>query len=187
MTEMQLAELYGVDVALVFRWELGLACPSPEIWADLRNATLKACSFLDVDLVRASTVYKYIVDIHDLTSQIVASKGIIKALKAVKAYEDEDLPDDIGELDRKSPNYAISGTRALEIQADRRWHSGEIVYVEGHCLSPGLGGVWVEGILAPLPERIAALIEFAPSKRGTEDGFWLRPVTLADMPFNRPQ
>jgi hypothetical protein len=132
-------------------------------------------------LARVSTVYKYIVDIHDLTSLIVASKGIIEALKAVGAYDEEDLPDDITELPRGSPHYAISGARALEIiQADPRWHSGD-------CLAPALSDVWVDGIVAPLPERIAALIEFAPSRRGSEGGFWVHPVTLEDMPFNRPQ
>jgi hypothetical protein len=45
----------------------------------------------------------------------------------------------------------------------------------------------MDGMLAPLPERIAALIEFAPSRHGHEGGFWVRPVTLAEMPFNRPQ
>jgi hypothetical protein len=189
LTPMELGELSGVDVGMVYRWELGLACPSPEIWAGLRTATLKACSFLDVDLVRVSPVYKYIVDIDDLTSPIVASKGIIEALKAVGAYEDEDLPGDITELPRKSPHYAITGARALEIiRANPRWHSGEIVYVESHFFAPNMeGGIWMEGMLAPLPERIAALIEFAPSKRGPEDGFWVHPITLEDMPFNRPQ
>ena len=185
---MQLAEFSGVDIGMVYRWELGLAHPSPEIWARLRNATLRASSFLDADLVRVSTVYKYIVDIHDLTSLIVTSKGIIETLKAVGAYDEEDLPEDITELPRGSPHYAISGARALElIQADPRWHSGEIVYAEVHCLAPALGDVWMDGMLAPLPERIAALIEFAPSRHGHEGGFWVRPVTLAEMPFNRPQ
>jgi hypothetical protein len=41
-------------------------------------------------------------------------------------------------------------------------------------------GIWVDAI-APLPDRLAALIEFTPSKRGTEDGFWLHPVRLNDM------
>jgi len=87
MTQMQLAEFSGVDVGTVFRWELGLAHPSPETWARLRNATLKASSLLDADLVKVSTVYKYIVDIHDLTSIIVTSKGIIEPIKAVVAYD----------------------------------------------------------------------------------------------------
>ena len=188
MTPMELAERYEVDVAMVYRWELGLACPSPEVWARLRTLTLKACSFLDVDLVRVSPLYKYIVDIENLTSPIVGSRAIVEALNAVGAAEEEDLPGDIADLDRKSPHYAISGVRALEIiQADPRWHSGEIVYAEGHCFAPAFGGVWVDGLLAPLPERIAALIEFAPSKRGPEGGFWVRPVTLAEMRFNRPQ
>src|SRR5262245_12071111 len=82
MTQMQLAEFSGVDVAAVYRWELGLACPSPEIWARLRSITLKSSSFLDDDLVRVSPLYKFIVDMEDLTCPIVASKGIIEAIEA---------------------------------------------------------------------------------------------------------
>jgi hypothetical protein len=115
----------------------------------------------------------------------VASKGIIEAIEAAGAFKGEDRPFDVATLARKSPHYEISGTRALEIiQADQRWRRGEIVYVEVHCLSPALGDVWVDCMVAPLPERIAALIEFAPSRRGPEGGFRVHLVGLEDMPFN---
>jgi transcriptional regulator with XRE-family HTH domain len=188
MTQMQLAEFFGVDVGLVYRWELGLAHPSPEIWARLRTTTMKASSFLDEDLVRVSPLYKFIVDMDDLTSPIVASKGIIDAVRAVRGSGGEDRAFDLAEIARKSPHYQVSGTRALEtIQADPRWKSGEIVYAEAHCLSPALGDVWVDGMVAPLPDRVAALIEFAPSRRGPEGGFSVRLVGMEDMPFNRPE
>jgi transcriptional regulator with XRE-family HTH domain len=188
MTQMQLAEFSGVDVSIVYRWELGLACPSPEIWARLRNITLKPSSLIDEDLVRASPVYKLIVNMDDLTSPIVASKGIIEALEAVGAFKGEHEPFDFAARARNSPDYEMSGTRALEIiQRDRRWRTGKIVYAEVHCLSPALGGIWVDAMIAPLPERIAALIEFAPSKHGAEDGFRVHLVGMEDMPFNRPQ
>jgi transcriptional regulator with XRE-family HTH domain len=187
MTQMQLAEFSGVDVALVFRWELGLAHPNPEIWARLRNITLKSSSFLDEDLVRLSPLCKFIVDMQNLTSPIVASKGIIEALEAVGASGEEYTPFFMADLARESPHYEVSGTRALEmIQADRRWHAGEIAYAEVHCLSPALGGVWLDVVIAPLPERIAALIEFTPSKRGAEDGFRVHLVGTEEMPFSRP-
>jgi DNA-binding XRE family transcriptional regulator len=188
MTQMQLAELCGVDEATVYQWELGSACPSSEIWARLRNITLKSSSFLYADLVRASHLYKFIVDMNDLTRSVAASKGIIDAVTAVRASRGEDRPFDLAEIARRSPHYHVSGTRALEIiQADPRWRAGSIVYAEAHCLSPGLGDVWVDAMVAPLPERIAALIEFAPSKRGVEGGFRVHLVGLEDMPFNRPQ
>jgi hypothetical protein len=149
---------------------------------------LKAASFLVKDLVRVSPLYKFIVDMQDLTKPIVASKGIIEAIEAVGASEEEDNPFDIAEVDHKSPHYEISGTRALEmIQSDRRWRTDEIAYAEVHCISPALGGVWLDAMIAPLPVRIAALIEFAPLKRGAEDGFRVHLVGMEDMPFNRPQ
>ena len=82
MNLLELAMLYGVDEATVSRWELGLTHPKPGIWARLRSITLKASSSLDEDLVRASPVYKVIVDMNDLTHPIVASKGIIEAVEA---------------------------------------------------------------------------------------------------------
>jgi hypothetical protein len=188
LTRMQFAELYGADEATVYKWEVGVVHPSPEIWARLRNITLKASSLLDADLVRASPLYKVIVDIEDLTSPIVASKGVLEAIEACGCGAGEDKLFDAGDLACKSPYYEISGTRALEIiQADPRWHSGEIVYVEAHCLSCALGDIWLDAMIAPLPERIAGIVEFAPSKRGAEDGFRVHLVALEDMPLNRLQ
>ena len=86
------------------RWELGLAHPKPEIWARLRNITLKASSSLDEDLVRLSPVYKVLVDMKDLTHPIVASKGIIEAVEAVGAAQEEEEPFfDVVEFERKRP------------------------------------------------------------------------------------
>jgi transcriptional regulator with XRE-family HTH domain len=188
LTRRQLAGLYGVDEATVYRWEIGLAHPSPEIWARLHNITLKASSFLDADLVRVSPLYKVIVDMEDLTSPIVASKGVIEAIEAAGAFKGEDQPFDAAELARTSPRYEITGTRALEIiQADPKWQAGEIVYAEAHCLSLAMGGAWLDVMIAPLPERIAALIEFVPSKRGPEGGFWVHLVGFEDKRFNQRQ
>jgi transcriptional regulator with XRE-family HTH domain len=113
MTRTQLAEFSEVDVGMVHRWELGLACPSPEIWARLRNITMKSSSLLDEDLVRVSPLYKVIVDMDDLNSPIVASKGVIEAIEAVGAVGGEDQPFDAAELARGSPHYETTGTRAL--------------------------------------------------------------------------
>jgi transcriptional regulator with XRE-family HTH domain len=188
ITRAQFAGLYGVVEETVSHWERGLAHPSPEIWARLRTLTVKAGSLLDEDLVRVSPLDKFIVDIKDLTRPIVMSKGMLEALEAVEASDAASRPFDFAEIARENPAYEVSGTRALEIiQADPRWSTGEIVYAESHCLAPTLGGIWVNGMIAPLPERLAALIEFAPSKRGAQGGFWVHVVGLQDMPFNQPQ
>jgi transcriptional regulator with XRE-family HTH domain len=188
MTRNQFAILYGVDEAAVYQWECGLAHPGREIWARLRNLTLKAGSLLDEDLVRISPLYKIIVGMDDLTRPIVTSRGITEALKALGASEGEDKLFDAAELARQSPHYEVSGTRALEIiQADPRWSRTHIVYAEVHCLSPALGDIWLDAMIAPLQERIAAIIEFAPSRRGPEGGFTVHLVGLEDMPFNQPR
>jgi len=41
-------------------------------------------------------------------------------------------------------------------------------------------------MIALLPERVAAIIEFIPSKRSPKGGFWVHPFALEDMPFNSP-
>ncbi len=66
------------------------------------------------------------------------------------------------------------------IQADPGWRGGDIVYAEAHCVALPLA-IWVDAMIAPLPDRLAALIEFAPSKRGAEGGFRVRLVRLKDM------
>ncbi|HWT77346.1 MAG TPA: helix-turn-helix transcriptional regulator [Candidatus Methylomirabilis sp.] len=181
MTVAEFAGLHGVDEATVTQWERGLAHPSAQIWARIRSVTLSASSVLEEELVRASPLYKFIADMEDLTSPIAVSKGIIESIEAVGASKEENFPLDFAQLDRQSPHYEITGTRALEIiQADPGWRSDDIVYAEAHCLALPLG-IWVEAMVAPLPDRLAALIEFASSKRGAEGGFWVRLVRLEEM------
>ncbi len=187
MTEDEFALLYGVDKMTVSRWEGGFDRPKAEVWARLRTMLLKVNSALDDEMVKASPIYKFVVDMQDLTRPLVASKAIKEALEAAGASYGGDRPFDIVEIARKSPDYEVSGIRALEIiQADPDWLHGDIVYAEAHCVSAALGGIWLDGMIAPLPERIAALIEFSPSKRGRAEGFRVNLVRLQDMPFNRP-
>jgi transcriptional regulator with XRE-family HTH domain len=182
MTVAEFADLCGVDEAAVAQWDRGLAHPPPQVWARIRSITLSASSLLDQELVRASPLYKFIADMEDLTSPIAVSKGIIEAIEAVGASKEENLPLGFAQLARESPQYEITGTRALEIiQADPGWRSGDIVYAEAHCIVLPLGSIWADVMAAPLPDRLAALIEFAPSKRGAESGFWVRLVRLKDM------
>ncbi|MGA7325005.1 MAG: helix-turn-helix transcriptional regulator [Rhodomicrobium sp.] len=187
MTQAEFAMLYGVDETAVAQWEGGLGRPNHQIWERLRNLTLRASSSLDDRLVRASPIYKYIVDMKDLTRPVVASKGILEALEAVGASKDMDPPAGIAELSRNSPNYKVSGVHALEIiQSDPRWLRGDVVYGEVHCVAVPLGNVWIDGMIAPLPDRLAALLEFAPSRRGAAEGFRVHLVQLQDPSFNRP-
>jgi transcriptional regulator with XRE-family HTH domain len=182
MTQAEFAQLFGVDDGTVSRWERGKLHPAPKLWQRIRDIVLKQSSALDVHLVRTSPVYKCLVNVKDLTKLVVFSKGMIEAIKAVGAFELDDKPFDIAELSRKSSYYEVSSGRALEIiQADTRWARGEIAYAEMHCVSSSLGGVWADAIMAPLLDRYAAIIEFAPSKRGAAEGFWVELVGLEDM------
>ena len=182
MTRLQFAELYGVDEATVYHWGLGLYRPSAEIWARLRKITLQAYPYLDEELVRASPVYKCIADMKDLTHPIVASRPVPELLKAVGAPEAGEKPFDFAaKLDRQSPDYEVSLLRALEmIQSDPEWLHGGIVYAEIHCVSAALEG-WVDVMVTPLPDQLAALIEGVPSKRFAAGGFRVRLVRFRDI------
>jgi transcriptional regulator with XRE-family HTH domain len=182
MTAAEFASLFSVDPATVSQWERGLEHPDPQVWARIRSITLSASSAVDKELVRASPLYKFLVDMENLTKPVAASKGIIEALDAVGALEEENGLFDFGTHARQSPFYEVSGARALEaVEADPGWRGGDIVYAEAHCLALPLG-IWVDAMIAPLPDRLAALIEFAPSKRGAGTGFWVRLIRLKDMP-----
>jgi len=182
MTQTEFAQLFGVDDGTVSRWERGKLHPAPKMWRRIRNIVLKESSALDIHLVRASPVYKCVVEVRDLTKLVVFSKGMIETIKAVGALELDDKPFDIAEHSRKSSYYEVSSGRALEIiQADTRWSRGEIAYAEMHCVSASLGDVWADAIIAPLLDRYAAIIEFAPSGRGAAEGFWVELIGLEDM------
>jgi transcriptional regulator with XRE-family HTH domain len=187
MTQAEFAQLFGVDDGTVSRWERGKLHPAPKILQRIRNILLKESSALDAHLVRISPVYKCLVNMKDLTKLVVFSKGMIEAIKAFGTFElDDDKPFDIAELSRKSSYYEVSSGRALEIiQGDPRWSRGEIAYGEMHYVSSSLGGVWTDAIIAPLLDRDAAIIEFAPSKRGAAEGFWVELISLQDIPLDR--
>jgi transcriptional regulator with XRE-family HTH domain len=184
MTVAEFAGLYSVDEATITQWECGLLHPNPETWARLRRLSLSAYSSLDEDLVRASPVHKYIADMKDLAHAIVASKAVTEALEAVGASDALGVPFDLAERARKSPHYEVSGARALEkIQAEPDWLRGNIVYAEIHCIAASFRGNWVDAMVAPLPDHVAAIIEGASSKRGEGEGFRVRLVRLQDMHF----
>ena len=186
MTQAEFAELFEVDDGTISRWERGKLHPAPKVWKRVRDITLKQDSLRDEAMVRASPVYKYLVDIKRLTKPIVASRGIREALDIVGSLKEKERPFGIAYFARKSPQYKVSGTRALEIiQANPDWLRGDIVYAEVHCISPALGGVWVDAMIAPLPDRSATLIEFAASPRGAGEGFRVQLIRLQDMSLSR--
>src|SRR5262249_47355388 len=153
------AGLYGVEEATAAKWEAGLVQPEPQIWERLRRLTLRTGSAIDEAQVRASPVYKYLAEMNDLTLPVVVSKGMIEALKGVGAWDETDQLVDTADFAHKSIYYEVSGTRALEIvQADPRWRSRDVLYAEVHCVAPLFGGIWVDGMIAPLRGQQAALI-----------------------------
>src|SRR5262249_51768692 len=94
MTQAEFAQLFGVDDGTVSRWERGKLHPAPKIWQRIRDVVLKANSALDAGVVRASPVYKCIVNMQDLTKLVVFSKGMMEAIKAAGAFELDEKPFD---------------------------------------------------------------------------------------------
>jgi transcriptional regulator with XRE-family HTH domain len=182
-TQMQFAEQFGVEDGTVSRWERGKLRPHPQALKQIREIVIRKGSFLSDALIRASHVAKIVTPMNDLTQAIVVSKGVKDALKQV-GLSFESLSNVIVDPKeaRTSPHYEVSTVHALElIQADPRWLKGEIIYAEAHCLSLRVGA-WVHMMVAPLPDRCAALIEAAPSRRGAEEGFWVRLIEAEEIP-----
>jgi transcriptional regulator with XRE-family HTH domain len=185
-TQMQFAERFGVEDGTVSRWERGKLRPHPQALKQIRGIAVREGSFLSEALIRASHVAKIVAPMDDLTRALVVSEGVKDALKqAGVSYESLGSAIADPKEARTSPHYEASAVRALElIQADPRWLKGEIVYAEAHCLSLRVGE-WIHMMVAPLPDRCAALIEAAPSRRGPEEGFWVHLVEAEDIPSRK--
>ena len=131
------------------------------MWKRIRDITLKEDSLRDEALVRASPVYKCLVDIKHLTKPIVASRGINEVIERVGALKLKDLPSRIDKLSHKSPHYKVSGIRALEIiQANPDWLRGDIRLRRGplhfSCARYRLGGCYDRPLAVPIgsPNRV---------------------------------
>ena len=182
-TQSQFAERFGVEDGTVSRWERGRLRPHPQALKQIRKIVIREGSFLGDALIKASHVAKIVAPVDDLTHAIVVSKGVKDALQQVGiSYESlSNVIVDPNEA-RTRPHYEVSAVRALElIQADPRWLKGEIVYAEAHCRLLRIGQ-WIHMMVAPLPDRCAALIEVAPSRGRPEEGFWFRLVEAEDIP-----
>jgi hypothetical protein len=66
MTQAECAQLFGVDDGTVSRGERGKLHPAPKIWQRIRDIVFKASSVVDARVVRASPVYKCIVNMQNL-------------------------------------------------------------------------------------------------------------------------
>jgi transcriptional regulator with XRE-family HTH domain len=123
MTQAEFAELFEVDDGTVSRWERGKLRPAPKVWKRIREITLREDSLRDEALVRASPVYKYLVDIKRLTKPMVASRGISEATADLLG---RDSSDHRPRLQRRSPfgqrfPWRLRDDGALLRLAGHRW------------------------------------------------------------------
>jgi transcriptional regulator with XRE-family HTH domain len=185
MTQAQFAEIFGVDVTTVSRWEHGKLRPHPDAWKRIRQ--IAGATY---DLVRASPVAKYVVRKNDLLHPSLISKGLERILKVYGINAKEVfLGDNLRERAHRSAQYPVSGMHALEmIQADPRWRDGSAVYAEAHCVSVLFGHTWCILLAAPLPDGDEAILEWGAgtSDDPANEGFWLRFVTAEELPKRPP-
>jgi transcriptional regulator with XRE-family HTH domain len=186
MTQGEFAEMFDVDEGTVSRWERGRLHPSPSAWRRMRQIAVSSASVTSDVMVKASPVCKYVVPMNDLVHPSTISRGLEEALKRMGISSQELFNG--GTLEdraRRAPNYSISGYHALEIiQADKRWTAGAILFAEAHCVSVTLGDVWANMLLAPIPDREEAIMEFVMDAREEHEreGFWVRLITTEDLP-----
>jgi hypothetical protein len=181
MTQSEFAEMMGVEDATVSRWERGKLCPSPKLWARIREIALRSATPHSDELIQVSHAYKFVVRMNDLTNPTVVSQGVAEALAKVGLKPAELTGPWWSEAAHASPHYDISAVRALTIiETDNGWLSGEIAYAEAHAFSTSLG-LWLNLMVAPLPDRYSALIEAVQAIRGEEGGFWTRIIPIGDV------
>ncbi len=178
--EAAFATHFAVDEATISGWESGRVRPSPKEWSWIHETVFRSSNLLS-EAVKTSRTLKCVVSLDNLTRPILVSRGIEEALARI-GIEPKDLTGPFfANLARSSPHYDISGIKALSIiQTDQSWIRGEVLFAEAHCYSPAFK-TWLDGVMAPLPERRAALIEAAPSSQGENGGFWVRFVKRGEV------
>jgi transcriptional regulator with XRE-family HTH domain len=182
-TQAHFAELFGVDASTVSRWERGTLNPSPLVWRKIRNINTKHGSLLSDAAIKASPVLKYLVHMENLNDIMMISKGAAASL-AQLGYTPDDMYDTalLSSDARASPHFSHSSYLALDkITKHPRWRNGEVAYAEAHCFSTRLN-IWLDLMVAPLPDRYAALIEAVPSHVGTRGGFWVQLTFTEHLP-----
>jgi|SRR5271166_101812 len=168
MTQEAFSEEFEVDPATVSRWERGKLHPAPNVWKRIREITLHVAGPLSDEVVKASPVMKRISRMEDLKTSKIVSKGLLEKFGILPGEVDATAMKLVPKTD---PLYCVSSSHFYDIvQADSHWLKGGVVYAEGHCLSVALNH-WVDVMVAPLPDRDAALIEFVISHKGEDRGF----------------
>jgi transcriptional regulator with XRE-family HTH domain len=186
ITQTQFATMFDVDVTTVSRWEHGKVHPHPDAWKRICQTAGAA-----YDLVWASPVAKYVVCKNDLLCPSLISQSLERILKRYGINAKEVfLGDNLRERVYRSSHYPLSGMHALEIiQADPRWRDGSAVYAEAHCISVLFGHAWSTLLVAPLPDRDEAILEWGADTclDPAKEGFWVRFITAEDLPMRLPR
>jgi DNA-binding XRE family transcriptional regulator len=181
MKQEAFAEDFGVDVSTVSRWERGKLRPNAKTIMRLQEIVLRSQSLLSDEVIKASSIFKYVAPVNDLTHPCVLSKGITEALYEAGIKQTELRGDWWHDMADKSHTYDISSVKALDmIEADPDWRAGRVAYAESHCFAPKLL-FWTNLMVAPLPDRSFALIESVRDPKGEAGGFAVRLHRVEDL------
>ncbi len=177
MTQARFAEELDVDVGTVSRWECGRLHPSPEAWAEINFIIARKGSLTGDVGIKASPIYKFLVPMGNLKKPMVISKGAVTALARMGVpYEDISSEELFCTQVKASPDFPVSAYHALDlIEMSPGWLAGEMLYAEAHCIATRVN-VWVDMMVSPVPDRLAALIEAVPSYCGNSGGFWINLI-----------
>jgi transcriptional regulator with XRE-family HTH domain len=169
MTQEDFAEEFEVDPATVSSWEHGKLHPAPSVWKRIREIGLHTSGPLADDVIRASLLFKRVASMEDLRTSVVVSRGIFEEYH-ISPNEIAEI-DDLVTVSPSHPLYNVSTSRLCDmIQADSQWLTGGVIYVEAHTFSIALEK-WIDVTVTPLPDKDAALMEFALSRKGCDRGF----------------
>jgi hypothetical protein len=192
MKQEAFAEMFGVDVSTVSRWERGKLRPSAKALTRMREIVLRSQSILSEEAVEASHVYKYVLWVNHLTKPILLSKGITEALEKIGVSPSQVTTGKWNEYVHGDPKYSISVVHALEtIQGNKGWLSGHVAYAEARCWSI-MTKRWVHVMVAPLPDERTAIMEAVEARDQQDHSTWVRVVPVHDLiaackPVHTPQ
>lgn len=181
-TKSQFGGQFGADAGTVSDWERGKLSPAPAIISRLREIAARSGSITGKDGITYYPVAKFVAPINNLRRPCAVSRRVRDALKRA-GISSHDMNSRSGDIRRGGE---FSGAAALEaIQSDPLWAGRGAVYAEAHCLAPS-SRTWINLMAAPLLDDGLALIEFAPSLQGEEEGFWVRAAGCeASRPLER--
>ncbi|MEM7748358.1 MAG: helix-turn-helix transcriptional regulator [Pseudomonadota bacterium] len=163
LSQEEFADLCGVSVSSVSRWETGKSKPSPEMVNTLRRIITGIRPFTSPQYVQASPTWKVMVSLHDLHHVMIVSNGLLKA---------KGMDRKMWDATPRSGHYADI---VRQLNANKDFQERRVAFIET-CHRARVG--WCESIANISYAGEAMLWEMMPTRRRD---FSLKITTLDEI------